>query len=327
MKKEAQFVCAKLNDMKLRHAIIGLIFFGGIIASICNSTLRVAAQYSPRSSGQPSSQSVPDRRLRLTPLRSEIIIQPGEAYKGSLTLKNTGKTTLHVHLSAEAFGVINENYDYVFKPDSPISSWVNFAQTDVVVDAGETYTAHYLIQVPIGAEPGGKYISLFAAAQPDTDQGITTVDRVGSLVYLTVPGNVTATGQLLSLSSPIIATDDFSWSATIRNSGSTHFRSSYQADLETLWNTPIAMTKDSALILPASIRLIQSGLDMPRLLGIYKVTYHFSLGDNPTATQTKLLIYAPLGQIIPGALLGLAIFFLISNTIRRFHSHHRKKSS
>jgi len=266
------------------------------------------------------AQSTPERRLQVSPLRNEISVEAGAAYKGSISLKNTGKATLKVTLSAEAFGVINQNYDYEFIPKAPVSEWVHFTQSDVIIDEGETYVANYLISVPIGAEPGGKYISLFASALPSTNDGITSVDRIGSLIYLTVPGNITSPGELVSLKSPLMTTSDFNWSAALRNGGTTHFRSNYAATTQTLWNTDITKTEGSGLILPASVRLIQGSGTHPEWLGIYKVRYQFGLGDNPTVDQTKLLFYLPPLQTIVAVGLLLAFISLLISTLR-----HRSK--
>lgn len=246
-----------------------------------------------------SAETMPKRRLLITPLRSELVIDAGTAYKGTVMLSNTGTSSLTIKLDAQAFDVVNQNYDYVFKPKSPVNDWVNFAQPSIVLNAGQSYTVNYLISVPIGAEPGGKYISIFASAQPSTKDGITTVDRVGSLIYMTVPGAITKTGELLSLKSPFIATDQISWSAIIRNSGTAHFRNIYEARLTTLWNTDITTTKDSALILPTSVRLVQGMIGRPKLLGLYKVHYTFSLGDTPNAEKTMFVVYLPPVQVIP----------------------------
>ena len=204
-----------------------------------------------------SAETMPERRLLITPLRNELVVDAGTAYKGSVTVRNTGTSSLTIKLDAQAFDVINQNYDYVFKPKSPVNDWVNFAQPSFILNAGQSYIINYLLSVPIGAEPGGKYISIFASTQPSPANGITSVDRVGSLIYLTVPGAITKTGQLLSLRSPFIMTDQVSWSATIRNSGTAHFRNNYEARLTTLCNSDVTTTQNSALILPMSVRLVQ----------------------------------------------------------------------
>ena len=265
-----------------------------------------------------SAEMMPERRLLITPLRNELIIDAGTSYKGAVTLRNTGTSSLTIKLDAQAFDVINQNYDYAFKPKSPVNNWVSFAQPSIVLNAGQSYIVSYLISVPIGAEPGGKYISIFASAQPATTDGVTSVDRVGSLIYITIPGAITKTGELLSLRSGFVTTDLINWSAVIRNSGSAHFRTTYEARLSTLWNADVTTTQNIALILPSSVRLVQGTIEHPTLLGLYKVHYTFSLGDTPSVEKTLLVLYLPPIQVIPVVgfftLAGVITFKLIQRS-------------
>ena len=267
------------------------------------------------------AEDVPGRRLKVSPIRNEIVVQAGSVYKGSILLENSGKTSLNVMLSGEAFSIVNEQYDYLFLPHSPINNWVHFAQDTVVIDPGQSYVVNYLISVPNGSEPGGKYISLFASAQPSSHDGINSVDRVGSLVYITVPGTVTKTGALLTLKSPLIGVDVINWSATIQNAGTAHFRSNYTVTVKTLWNTPINTAFDSNLILPASVRLLSGEIPHPTVMGLYNVTYNFELGDIPNAVKTKLLLYLPVAQVLPA--IGVLLIITLYGT-HRIHALKKK---
>ena len=261
------------------------------------------------------AETTPERRLLVSPVRNELTVDAGSAYKGALTLKNTGTTPLVVNLSAEEFNVTNETYDYSFMPKSLVNEWVHFAQPSVTLSANETFIAQYLISIPLGAEPGGTYISLFASAQPSGNTGITSTDRVGSLIYLTINGDITKKGELLTLNSPFITTGTIQWSATIRNGGTAHFRSEYHVQLRTLWNKEVATTKESRLILPASVRLIQGEVAHPKWLGLYRIQYTIPLGDNGTIERSYFIAYLPPIQTIPVvafiALLIVAIIYFV----------------
>ena len=263
---------------------VGLLFLG-IVGSL--SSLATPAY----------ALDTPERQLLVTPLRNEITVEAGTVYRGSITLQNTGRATLSVSLDAEAFSVANLTYDYTFLPNSPINKWVYFMQDTITLDAGETHIASYTISAPNGAEPGGKYISLFASTTPSDPASITSTQRVGSLVYMTVPGEVKKTGTLLSLNSPLFTTGTSTWSATIQNSGTAHFRSNYTVELQTLWGDSISSENNSSLILPASVRLITGTLPAPQWIGIYKVGYGFSLGDTPNTSETRVVLYLPPLQL------------------------------
>ncbi len=268
-----------------------------------------------------SAETAPARRLKIYPLRAEVSIKPGTAYTGSFTLENTGTEPLSVQLSAEEFNVTDEAYDYVFKPQSNVNEWVHFATSSIELAPKVKYPVNYVVNVPIGTEPGGVYLSLFGASIPNPDSSIESVDRVGSLLYITVPGDITKTGTLLSFSSPLLGIGDTPWSATLRNSGTAHFSTDYSVSLQTLWGTTISKEESSSLILPRSVRLLQGSLQPPTWLGLYVTHYDIPLGDNGNAIGTRPYLYLPLNQTLPLLTLIAGIIIFISAT----RSHHKKR--
>lgn len=271
-----------------------------------------------------SADTTPARRLKIYPLRAEISIKPGTAYTGSFTLQNTGTEPLSVQLSAEEFNVTDESYDYVFKPESTINKWVHFATSSIELEPNVKYPVNYVINVPIGTEPGGVYLSLFGASIPNPDASIESVDRVGSLLYVTIPGDITKTGTLLSFSSPLLGIGDMPWSATLRNSGTAHFTTDYSVSLQTLWGTTVSKEESSSLILPRSVRLLQGSLEPPTWLGLYVTHFNIPLGDNGNAVGTRPYLYLPLNQTLPLITLIVGIAIFISTTKTR---HKKKKQA
>lgn len=275
------------------------------------------------SSASAQAQVAPNEKLQISPLHTFISINPGESYAGSVQIKNSGSQTLSVTLSAEAFTIKNEQYDYTFLPDSPTNNWVRFLTPSLELKPDQSYDAKFLISIPIDAEPGGAYFSFFAASLPANHATIDSTDRVGSLFYIDIAGDTTKKGELLKFSSPWLHSGSTTpWSATIRNAGNVHFDSEYSVNLETLWGQPIHTTNGSHLILPQSVRLINDTVDTPRWIGVYKMTYSFGMGDEMKATGVKYLVFTPLSQLIPLALLtGLLILTAIKIT-KKYRKKH-----
>lgn len=292
-----------------------LAFFLGI--AVVSFSLIAALVAHPQTA---SAQNAPDRRLKIYPLRTELSIKAGTAYKGTFTLENTGSKPLTVELSSEEFDVVDETYDYLFLPDSSISEWVYFGTTTVELAPKAKYSVGYVVNIPIGTEPGGAYISLFGASLPNQDSSIESVDRVGSLLYITVPGDITKTGSLLSFSSPFIGFSETPWSATLRNSGTAHFNSEYRVETKTLWGTPVSSQESTSLILPRSVRLIQGSLPQPTWLGLYTVNYSIPLGENGTAVGSRPYLFLPPAQV-------LALLSLIAASVLFIRTHRARAKS
>ncbi|MEO6109719.1 MAG: hypothetical protein ABIP50_01770 [Candidatus Saccharimonadales bacterium] len=232
-------------------------------------------------------------------------------------------------MSTQLFTVSNNDYNYSFDPDSPVNQWVRYTPANFELTAGESKTIEYSINVPVTANPGDKYFSMFASTTPSKIPGqIATTERVGSLIYLTVPGDITRSGTLLGLRSPLLATDDTTWSATIQNSGTVLFRSNYSASVQTLWGQEVsAKTSNNSLILASSVRLVSDKLTMPSWLGIYKVVYTIELGDTPTITSTQPLIYLPLPQLILLIVLIIVVAWPTISKVRKGRALNIKKTS
>jgi len=235
--------------------------------------------------------SSPPQGLLLSPLRTEINLAPGTVYGGVLTVANKTTAPMVVSLNAEEFSVINQQYDYAFTQESQVAKWVTFNPSELTLAAGEGKTVSYQVSVPLSAEPGGRYISLFASTDTGAQQdgGVNSRQRIASLLYITVLGDVTRAGHLISLTSPWAISGESKWSVAIQNTGTTHFRSRYTVNIHNVLSYDVgSSTSGDALILPGTIRSIVDTLPLPLFPGLYKYIYTIGLGDTPAVIETRL---------------------------------------
>lgn len=267
------------------------------------------------------AQSTTNRGLTLSPLRSELNIAPGTSFDGTLTVANSTNQAMTVHLSADEFSVINLQYDYAFTAESDVAKWATFIPEDVSLAAGKSQKVTFNIGVPLTAELGGRYISLFASTATDSvDNNVNSRQRIASLLYITVLGNVTRAGHLVSLSSPWAISGESKWSMAIQNTGTTHFRSRYTVNIHNvLGHDTSTSASGDALILPGTVRSIADTLPLPPFPGLYKYIYTIGLGDTPAVIETRLVLYVPPGFMIVGS---LAIIVLISLFVRKRARKH-----
>lgn len=262
------------------------------------------------------AQDTINKGLTLSPLRSELEIEPGTSLEGVLKVTNLTKTAMDVSLSAEEFSVIDQQYDYAFTAESNVAKWVTFGLNDINLAAGESKDVTFSVGVPLSAEPGGRYISLFASTMTQDNSAISSQQRVASLLYINVTGDVTRSGNLVSLSSPWLVLTSGSWSAAIQNTGSTHFRSRYNVQVTDLFsNNTVASSQGDDLILPGTVRLVSGLIALPKMPGFYKVIYTIGLGDTPAVSITRYMIYVPPIVIALFVILVFAIIIFV--TLRR----------
>jgi hypothetical protein len=273
--------------------------FGLLVAIItCVFTVGFSVNYNASAQSTESPKG-----LTLSPLRTEINTAPGTSFSDQLKATNSTEKPMTVSFMVEEFKVIDEQYDYEFIAESNITSWVSFKPSEVVLKAGETKRVNYTVGIPLTAEPGGYYISMFASSAVATGYGSgNSQQRVASLLYITaasdVLGAATRSGHVLSLSSPWLVVDKGAWGMTLQNAGTTHYRSEYSVKVEDLFGGQVGENKDSALILPGTVRAIQGEVYLPSAPGIYKVIYTVSLGDIPSITETHYMIFFPPWAIL-----------------------------
>lgn len=289
-------------NLKRVSVVLGICLV--IIAVILASTVKVSA--------------MDIKGLTISPIRTEIDIAPGTSKGGTLLITNSDIKSIDVKLSAEQFSVINPQYDYAFVNDSTIAKWVTFGLSEFELKPNETKQINFIVGVPINAEPGGRYISLFASTNTGSaGENINSLQRVASLLYITVAGDVTRNGNLISLTSPWIVGGESQWSVVLQNTGTTHFRSQYNVQIQNLWGGAVANMSGDALILPGTVRSVVDRLPLPQIPGIYKIVYNIELGDEPAKNEISWMIYMPLWAIIILAIFVMLIIWLLFRKIKK----------
>ncbi len=276
----------KLSGLSSKVAVFLLVLSLFLIFNIF-TIHKVFATYTP---------STQQKGMTVAPIRSELNIAPGTSLDGVIKVTNSTDKLMTVNLDAEAFSVINQQYDYAFTAESNTAKWVRFDQTTLVLSSQETREVKYTVAVPLSAEPGGRYLSIFISADTTPpDASITSRQRIASLLYINVTGDVTRSGHLLSLSSPWVISDKSQWSAAVQNTGTTHFRSRYGVVVkDVIFSNEVASTSGTSLILPGTVRLVIDNINPPSIPGLYKVIYTIGLGDTPSKVEVRYMLYIPV---------------------------------
>lgn len=253
--------------------------------------------------------------LTLSPLRTELNISPGTAQNGQLKITNNSEKLMTVTMSSEVFSVTNPQYDYAFNTDSDLAKWVSFNHPEINLESGKSETIQYTVGAPLSAEPGGRYLSIFASTDSGlVSNGVESRQRVASLFYITVLGDVSRVGHLLSLSSPWFISGNSSWNVTLQNTGTTHYRSRYNLQIKDLiLGQTASKMSGEALVLPNTIRLISDSLPAPFWPGLYKAVYNIGLGDNPAVTKTRLILYMPIWTTILAVVIIAALIYWLTH--------------
>ena len=138
------------------------------------------------------------------PVRTELIIDPGGSGSAMIRVINSEnipvtvrpEITVYTKNDEEGFP-ISEN----IAPDDPlnISDWIEFPEGDISLDPNSEEQVTFTVNVPEGAQPGGRYASiLYTSVDDATSGGVKIQVAVPSLILVKVSGEEIHTGEALS---------------------------------------------------------------------------------------------------------------------------------
>jgi hypothetical protein len=238
-----------------------------------------------------SPETVKNKGLYITPLRSYVSLNANEEVTRALTVANLTDKQITVKLSVEEFSVTDYTYDYRF--GEPDKDWLRFVKNELVLKPYQSYDAAYRISIPRGGAPGGYYYTLFASADLSPEKSEGTV-RAASLVYLTVNGAVRRTATLNESNSPfLILSPQIPYSVDLKNTGNIHYFAYFSATVDGLFyhNEP---NGTSQLLMPGTSRKIKNTISSPFIPGIYKLTYGYAPDQaDPVKLSHYILVLPP----------------------------------
>jgi len=172
-----------------------IVFAAASLASFAVASLApVSAATATKSGAQPVGAA---NGMKLSPLRTDITLQPGTSGKVAVTVTNLTKATAMLQPIENDFIASGENGAPALVLDSnsyaPSHSLKRFMVplSNITVPAGQEQTVSVTITVPKTAQAGGYFGALrFAPANLSgpAASGASVGESVASLILLTVPG-------------------------------------------------------------------------------------------------------------------------------------------
>ncbi|MHB8893847.1 MAG: hypothetical protein ACYC99_01540 [Candidatus Geothermincolia bacterium] len=225
--------------------------------------------------------------LMVFPAKVELGGTPGTSQEFEINVRNLGPQaeTMTVYFN-DYF--IKANNDFVFqKPGHYSYSCSNWLSTDtptMVVPSGQTVAKTFTLQVPPQAEPGGHYgVIFFEQAPPPGSPPVRARPRIGSLMLVTVPGQIIRQGDIKSVS----MTSTWFWPArklpflprrkvTARivfyNSGNVHLTVKGSLSYKASFGWGSGKVEFSEItVLPKTTRYLQADIPDPPLVGSFKI--------------------------------------------------------
>lgn len=299
----------KLKNPFLKRHIFSLSFLVGVVVVFVLA------------GGATFAQSA-EERITLSPAVSRPEpASAGSAFTGSLKIINDGTVDYDFTLYSRPFSVKGERYDPNYDEvgaRTEAYQWVQFEKTKLHLKAGERVDVGYTITVPQKTASGGHYAVLFAETQPASNSGGSVVrkKRVGSLLYMTVSGEIYESGSLVGIETKKIQTRrPIQADIRIKNEGNVHYRANIRAHYQDLFGSKKFQLNQEALILPETTRRVPMIWEKPPYLGVFRTggTIEF-LGKTEVLPQ-KYIVFMPTSLMV--VLIGAVAIFVVYTVVKR----------
>jgi hypothetical protein len=301
--------------------------------------------------GQVSAQTA-GNGIKVSPVRTEVTMNPGESRTVSFNVQNITST------SAEYSAVIN---DMVAKgedgqaalildadqyaPSHSLKRYIS-AIPNVQIDAGKFKEVKATITIPKDAAGGGYYGAVrFVPAGTQIDKNVTLSASVASIILVRVNGDITENMTIESFDvrrgegglggSSFFTTNKNLFSVVrFRNKGNVHEQPFGKVRVlkgdKVVQETEINKTDPRGNVLPDSVRRFDTELTKLGSFGKYTVQGNFGYGSNGqllSATTSFWVIPLPLivGVII-AVVVVLALIFAVPKAVKKYNRNVLRKA-
>lgn len=253
--------------------------------------------------------------LSISPPTFEFSANPGDSVSNSIRVENITDEALPVSVDVRNFSALGEEGQVnLTKEESAyaLASWIKVTPGTGTIPAKESITFEYTIDVPLNAEPGGKFGSIVFQTTPkqvESGTGVAVGQEVGALVFLKIAGEVTEKASIESFttSNKLYEYGPVTFEARVKNAGNVQFKPRGTITITNMFGKSVqTIPIDSRNVLPDAIRKMNGEWKNKWILGPH--------------TATLSLVYGSKGQIItastsfwglPYKIVGAALIVLL----------------
>ncbi|MFZ1459087.1 MAG: hypothetical protein WAT17_04370 [Candidatus Saccharimonadales bacterium] len=276
--------------------------------------------------------AAPVQKLTLSPSTADVDVVAGGTVQQRITLVNQGSQPVTLSLKVSPYSVSGDQYTPDLQPisaqDDP-SRWVTIgAEVSSELRAGAMVEVMYSVSIPSAAKPGGYYAAITADAVPRIAAGGVTIHhQLVHIIYITVPGDVTRSGDYTARSSPWFSFGgQIDMESTLRNDGGVHYLADISMEVHDIFGRSVDSQALQRYVLPRTERRIDLTWRADTVFGVYRVNREARFyGATRTLPDMWILIIHPL--LLGGALFGIAISLWWRLRRRSQAAHAKMRSS
>ncbi len=216
--------------------------------------------------------------LKISPVTFKFQVEKAGKISEKIYLTNPNDFELKIKSEVEDFLQGDEEGTPRFIPQgtekTTLSSWVKVGLSEFVLAPFETKEIPFEINAPKDAEPGGHYAAIFFKTVPEEEEETTRIgisSRVGALVLVSVPGDVSQTGEIVEFRGPkFVGRGPVDFLARFKNTGTVHYQLGGEVKITNwLGKETAQVILPEHIVLPDSIRKFEAGWERKYPFGRY----------------------------------------------------------
>ncbi|GAC1370874.1 MAG: hypothetical protein NVSMB39_4190 [Candidatus Saccharimonadales bacterium] len=270
--------------------------------------------------------------IGLSPTSQDLSLAPGESYTSEITVINDGDRDVNYKISASDYHVDGESYTGIFSSSaaaanvSPVT-WFTLPTGTFTARSRQQTKFNYTLKAPAGATVGGHYGAIFIETVPPPASAsalIARVERIGSLMYIAVKGDLKRSGSVMGLSvPPLQAVGPVQAALRLQNDGNVHFLAEGTAQLSNPFGDVGKPVPFKGEVLPGTTRRFDLTLPASSAIGLYKVTATVKYIDRTEIISHWTLLMPRITFVI----LSGTILLLLAILTTRFYRRTKRRRS
>lgn len=261
------------------------------------------------------------------PGKVEMTIKPGQSVTKMISVTNRISDNRTFQLTVEDMsGSANPSEAVVLLGDQSgpysLRDYFSFPESQFSLKLGERAQIPVTITMPPNAEPGGYYGAVLVStvqnkdATEDVPVATPVIARVGTLFFITVPGEFEKKGSVVDFTTIpnkwLFTKGPLNLGVLFENTGSIHLGPYGEVSVKNILGEEVGFVEIPPwFVLPKSMRLRELSWDRELLLGRYTITANINRGYEDIVDTKVIHVWVLPWQFILGVFGSLLALFII----------------
>ncbi len=269
--------------------------------------------------------------LVISPPLKELETTKGGIFSDNIKITNPTASVLTIGVTIQDFAAQDEEGGQIFldpatdNQNFSLAKWVSIDNNNFSLNPSETKEIKYTVKVPENAEPGGHYGVIFFSPQAQNTtsiagSGTVVVPKVGTLLLVSVPGDIKFQGKIATFSTNkklyLDSKNFVDFLTRFENLSSVHVKPQGVITIKNAFGKSVAeltVNEKNGNVLPNSIRKFQNEWEKKYGFGWYKADLKLVYGNAQTVTANLLFWIIPWKETAGAVVILIVLIYIVAH--------------